>query len=316
MSECQQHATYAVTLAPRWKYLWCQHGITDTGHTVDGPYFGLYLICGFARVWRILFYVKFWLTPRAMRSDTQNALFYPFGEDSAHLLICVCILMMTWQQWRVIPCGKLRKKGKFLKVLLLTGGHLVTSKVTLFRSFWCHIIIMLSSTRPQCLWFLDWGKNCVNFRSGRFACTPASFYNSETGPRLSDRGHRVPGACVCGVASGLGLGPRGQAKAKAKPGKQNLSKARPKARGRWWWLSESRWREAHLAPRCRSGLGLGYGKNKPLQHSLRIRYCKVGYEETSNKVSVFRPDPYSLGYSDSHAASMPVGVTKNYLTSP
>ena len=28
MSECQQCATNAVTIAPRWKHLWRQHGIT------------------------------------------------------------------------------------------------------------------------------------------------------------------------------------------------------------------------------------------------------------------------------------------------
>ena len=28
MSECQQRATDTVTIAPRWKHLWCQHGIT------------------------------------------------------------------------------------------------------------------------------------------------------------------------------------------------------------------------------------------------------------------------------------------------
>ena len=28
MSKHQQHATDAVTIAPRWKHLWCQHGVT------------------------------------------------------------------------------------------------------------------------------------------------------------------------------------------------------------------------------------------------------------------------------------------------
>ena len=28
MSERQQRTTDAVTIAPRWKHLWCQHGIT------------------------------------------------------------------------------------------------------------------------------------------------------------------------------------------------------------------------------------------------------------------------------------------------
>ena len=34
------------------------------------------------------------------------------------------------------------------------------------------------------------GKNRGEFSRWRLACTPVSFYNSEKGPRPSDRGHR------------------------------------------------------------------------------------------------------------------------------
>ena len=133
------------------------------------------------------FYAKKRLESHINGSDTQDPLFLASQwrvHLLAHLMICVCFLMMMWQQWSVTTCGNLQKKAKFFRWM---------AGIYSYIKIYAFLVILMSHLSPILVVFRlpGWEKTVANFQSGDSLAHMSHLY-SEKHPKPSDCGHRGP----------------------------------------------------------------------------------------------------------------------------